>query len=88
MRPVRVLLQAADGAPGGKGKLTTPQGARYFDTLTAAELGRPFGRDRAVHAVLAAGPLAESGVRECTRLAGLRPATVAERSTTKGYGVG
>ena len=43
---VKVLLQASDGSECGKGKLWTPEGARWFGCLTADELvgfGRSHG---------------------------------------------
>lgn len=69
---VRALLQASDGSARGKGKLMTPQGAKYIGTLTADELGKAFGRSAVIHAVLASGPLAERSVEEAARLSGLR----------------
>lgn len=69
---VRVLMQAADGSARGKAKLWTPEGARYFGCLTAAELGWAFGRDEVVHCALAAGGLSNRVVEEASKLAGLR----------------
>jgi uncharacterized protein len=40
--------------------------------LTAGELGLSFGRERAIHAALAAGGLTSRVVEEAARLAGLR----------------
>jgi hypothetical protein len=40
--------------------------------LTAVELGLAFGRERAIHAALAAGGLTTRVVEEAARLAGLR----------------
>jgi predicted RNA-binding protein YlxR (DUF448 family) len=69
---VRVLLQATDGSERGKGKLWTPEGARWFGMLTADELGLAFGRDRVVHAAVSAGTLADRIVEEAARLQGFR----------------
>lgn len=69
---VRVLMQASDGSARGKTKLWTPEGARYFGCLTAAELGLAFGRGSVIHCVLAAGGLSNRVVEEASKLAGLR----------------
>ena len=69
---VRVLMQASDGSARGKTKLWTPEGARYFGCLTAAELGLAFGRGSVVHCALAAGGLSNRVVEEASKLAGLR----------------
>jgi len=69
---VRVLLQASDGSVRGKSKLWTPEGARYFDCLTAEELGLSFGRQSVIHAALATGGLSDRIVREAAKLRGLR----------------
>ena len=69
---VKVLFQASDGSERGKGKLWTPEGARWFGCLTASELGLAFGRDHAIHGALAAGGLTPRVIREAARLAGMR----------------
>jgi len=69
---VKVLFQASDGSDRGKGKLWTPEGARWFGCLTASELGLAFGRDHAIHGALAAGGLTPRVIREAARLAGMR----------------
>jgi len=69
---VRVLVQASDGSERGKTKLWTPEGARYFDCLTAAELGLAFGRQSVIHGALATGGLSNRVVEEATKLRGLR----------------
>lgn len=48
-----------------------PEGG-FIGSLTAAELGLAFGRERAIHAALAAGTLARRVVDEAARLEGLR----------------
>ena len=68
----KVLLQASDGSERGKGKLWTPEGGRYFDILTSAELGLAFGRESVIHGALASGGLGSRVVEEATRLSGLR----------------
>ncbi|WBU60095.1 RNA-binding protein [Paracoccus albus] len=69
---VKVLLQASDGSERGKGKLWTPEGARWFGGLTASELGLAFGRDHVIHSALSKGGLADKVIRDAGRLNGLR----------------
>lgn len=67
------LIQASDGSERGKTKLHAPEGERGFiGVLTAGELGLAFGRERAIHAALAAGGLRTRVVEEAAKLAGLR----------------
>lgn len=82
-----VLLQASDGSPRGKTKLRPPEATGLrIDVLTAAEMGRAFGREIATHGALAGGGLATRVVEEASRLAGLRQGSgspgTAERDTT------
>ena len=68
-----VLIQSSDGSERGKSKLRMPvENGKYIDCLTAGELGLAFGRERAIHAALAAGGLTTRVVEEAARLAGLR----------------
>lgn len=68
-----VLIQAEDGSERGKTKLRAPEGEnRLISCLNAGEIGLAFGRERAIHAALAAGGLATRVVEEAARLAGLR----------------
>lgn len=69
---VKVLLQASDGSDRGKGKLWTPEGARWFGCLTATELGLAFGRDHVIHSALSRGGLADTVIRDAGRLNSLR----------------
>jgi predicted RNA-binding protein YlxR (DUF448 family) len=68
----RILLQASDGSERGKGKLSTPEGGKWIGFLSADELGRAFGRDRVIHAAVAAGTLAQRIVEDAARLQGIR----------------
>jgi uncharacterized protein len=68
----KVLLQASDGSGRGKDKLWTPSGGRFFGCLTASELGLAFGRERVIHAALAAGGLTTRIVEDAARLSGVR----------------
>ena len=68
-----VLIQSSDGSERGKSKLRmTAENGRYIGCLTAEELGLAFGRERAIHAALAAGRLTTRVVEEAARLEGLR----------------
>ena len=74
-RPAAVLLQAADGSVRERARLRPPDaGTGPVTALTAAELGMAFGRERVIHAALAAGGLATRVVEEAARLAGVRGA--------------
>lgn len=67
------LIQASDGSERGKTKLRPPEGGNsLISCLTAGEIGLAFGRERAIHAALAAGGLTTRVVEEAARLAGLR----------------
>lgn len=68
----KILLQASDGSARGKGKLWTPEGGRFFGSLTASELGLAFGRESVIHGALGAGGLTQRVVDDATRLAGFR----------------
>ena len=64
-----VLLQASDGAAGGRKKIRALAPAEpLLDLFSARELGQALGRDRAVHVVMAKGRLADSLIREAGRL--------------------
>jgi predicted RNA-binding protein YlxR (DUF448 family) len=69
----RALIQASDGSERGKTKLRPPEGRNgLISCLNAGEIGLAFGRERAIHAALAAGGLTTRVVEEAARLAGLR----------------
>lgn len=68
-----VLLAASDGAPDGRAKIRRLAGETpLVDVFDAAELGRAFGRDHAVHAVIGPGKLADGLLAGVRRLQGLR----------------
>lgn len=67
-----ILIQASDGSERGKTKLSTPYRGSFIGWLSAEELGRAFGRQTVIHAVLGAGGLAKRVVEEASRLKGLR----------------
>ena len=70
------LIQASDGSERGKTKLHAPDGKYGFiGVLSAGEIGLAFGRERAIHAALAAGGLRTRVVEEAAKLAGLRGQT-------------
>jgi hypothetical protein len=74
-----LVVQAADGSTEERGRfLSSARGTVAVCTpLSAAALGAVFGRDRAVHVVVAPGALAERIGLDCTRLAGLAPGQAA-----------
>lgn len=73
------LIQASDGSERGKTKLHAPDGEKGFvGCLTAGEIGLAFGRERAIHAALAAGGLRTRVVEEAARLTGLRGQAVGQ----------
>lgn len=68
-----VLLSAADGSVPERSRMRAlASGRTVIDLFGAAELGAVFGRDHAVHAIVAAGGLARRLEMECGRLAGFR----------------
>ena len=70
---VAVLFAASDGAQGGAAKLKAlAPDLPVLEIFTSGELGAAFGRSHAVHAAVAAGPLADAIHREADRLAGFR----------------
>lgn len=75
-----VLLQARDGAPGGRQKLAALARAAgdgriaLIELLNATELGLAFGRDFAIHAALDTGGFATRLLAEARRLSGFRDA--------------
>lgn len=83
-RRIRALLQASDGSERGKGKLWTPEGARYFNCLTGEELGSAFGRQTVIHAALTAGGLSDRVVEEAAKLKGLRGISAGQGVSAKG----
>ena len=69
-----LLLEASDGAAGGRGKLRgMARDLPVIDLFTGAELGEAFSRDFVVHAAVE-GRLAERLQTEASRLAGFRRA--------------
>ncbi len=68
-----LVVQAADGSTEERVRfLSAARGTvAACVPLSAAALGAVFGRDRAVHVVVAPGALAERIGRDCTRLVGL-----------------
>lgn len=73
-KPVGIWLEARDGSADGRAKLRPLALARQVplvDRFDRAELGPALGREDAVHAVLAAGPLAQRLLREVDRMAAL-----------------
>ncbi|HIJ37894.1 MAG TPA: RNA-binding protein [Rhodospirillaceae bacterium] len=69
----RVVLAASDGAADSREKvLALARGLPVVTELASRELGAAFGRDHAVHGLMAPGRLAERFLSEAGRLAGFR----------------
>lgn len=67
-----VLVEAADGAADGRGKVEAlAHGLPVIDLFEASALGQALGRDIAVHAGLAPGRMAVRFLEESRRYAGL-----------------
>ncbi len=76
-----VLVEASDGAPGSRRKLgATDPRIRWVTVLNSDELGAAAGRERVVHAAIAAGSMADRLCREAGRLAGFRKTAPAAAS--------
>lgn len=68
-----ILIQACDGSERGRSKLYRPSGpGSHFQIMTADEIGLSFGRERVIHAALAAGVLADAFREDAVRLSGVR----------------
>ncbi|MCI4662703.1 MAG: RNA-binding protein [Neomegalonema sp.] len=72
------LIQAQDGADGGKRKMraairNNSGDVPEFSCLTSEELGLAFGRNSVIHAVLTHGGAADRAIRACAKLQGMRP---------------
>lgn len=73
-KSVGLWLEASDGSDDGRTKLhalAQALGVPLVDAFDRSELGAALGREEAVHAVLAAGPLAKQIRREVARLSAL-----------------
>lgn len=70
----RLILQASDGSADERARFLSgaKEGTSVFAPLSAAALGRVFGRDHVVHVAIAPGRLSERLAIEVGRLEGLR----------------
>ncbi len=66
-----LVMQALDGSVDERARFLGGRDIPVVTIFTAARLGQVFGRDHAVHAVIAAGRLAEKIQIEALRLAGV-----------------
>jgi len=78
--PPAVLVEASDGSPDGRRKLTAvaaTHGLRpeIVDCLSSEELSLALGRENVVHAALIPGRFSERAKLEAGRLRGFRPAS-------------
>lgn len=72
-----LLLEAADGAAGGRGKVRAlAPSLPLVEVFDSAELGPALGREAAVHVVVGRGRLAARLLREVSRLVGFRPGRI------------
>lgn len=80
--PAAALIEASDGAEGGRAKLRPLAGeAMLIDALTSSELGLAFGREFVIHACLDPGGASARVVREQRRLSGFRSPSTARAAT-------
>jgi len=78
---VAVLIQARDAADGGREKMQALATAclktlPLVELFDAAEMGAPFGRDQAVHAIMRPGGLARRFLGDARHLVGFRSGEV------------
>jgi predicted RNA-binding protein YlxR (DUF448 family) len=66
-----LVLQAADGSPDERARFVGGRDVAVVSILNAAELGRIFGREHAVHVAVAPGRLAAALQIDVLRLAGV-----------------
>jgi predicted RNA-binding protein YlxR (DUF448 family)/ribosomal protein L30E len=66
-----LVVQAADGSAEERSRFVGSRQIPVVAVLTAAELGKVFGRDHAVHVAIASGRLARMIEVEAARLAGV-----------------
>lgn len=66
-----IIVQAADGSAEERARFAGNYGLPVISVLSAAALGRVFGRDRVVHAAIAGGRLARMLEVDAARLAGV-----------------
>ncbi len=87
-KAVGAVLEAADGAPDGLGRLRSLQpGAPRVGCLTASEIGSLFSRPRTVHAAVEPGGNVASILRDANRLVGFRPERSAAACEDAGFGL-
>jgi uncharacterized protein len=70
-----LVMQALDGSVEERARFVGGRDIPVVTVFTAARLGQVFGREHAVHAVIAAGRLAETIQIEALRLAGVAAAS-------------
>ena len=71
--PPYLLVEASDGSPDQRGKITAlAPGMPVVDLFDAAAMAAALGRENAVHAVVARGKLAKGLARDAARLKGIK----------------
>ena len=91
-----LLLAALDGAESGRRKMRSlGRDLPVAVVLTAAEIGRAFGREHVVHASIGRGALCDRVLAEAQRIAGFRAAAMVDPGTEpapgrhgQNYGIG
>ncbi len=72
-REAGLVLAASDAGADGQAKVRrAAAGIPLVDQLDRTELGRAFGREQAVHAVVASGKISDSLLLDARRLSGFR----------------
>jgi hypothetical protein len=75
-----LLLSALDGAEGGRNKIrAVGRHLPLASVLTAAEMGRVFGRDHVVHVAVGGGRLSSRLLADAEKIAGFRSGAVVDR---------
>ena len=76
---VALLLEALDGAAGGRGKIRAlAPDLPLASVLTGAEMGAVFGRDNVVHVAVGAGRLSRRLISDAEKLAGFRSGAIVD----------
>jgi predicted RNA-binding protein YlxR (DUF448 family) len=82
---VGLLLCALDGAEGGRNKMRVlGRSLPFAAILTAAEMGRVFGRDHVVHVGVARGRLSSRLLADAEKVAGFRSGAAVDREAAPG----
>jgi hypothetical protein len=82
---MQLLLSALDGAEGGRNKFRAlGRDLPFAAVLTAAEMGRVFGRDHVVHVGIGGGRLSSRLLADAEKIAGFRSGAIVDLQTAPG----